>query len=364
MDGVRGSRALFVACALLIACALLAAVTRPAVDDIAGAGVDTTPTTRSSTTSSSTSTSTSTSSSVVATTDTTTAAPGTSTTEAPLATDAPPVTEAPTTAAPNPVLSSGRCGGRTLPNPTGGTWQCTLSEEFEGTSLNSDIWVAQTTKKSGFHSGAECFVDDPKNIAISDGTLKLTARVEAAPFTCPDKGEPYQTQVTSGMVMTYGKWAQQYGRFEIRAKMPAVKVQGLQTALWMWPVDATRYGPWPASGEIDIAEWYSNRPEYVVPYFHYLGGEALDFDGATNQYCKVGAVEEWHTYTLEWYPGRLTTLYDGTPCLTITPPAHPFHHPFTIALTQALGVGKRNSYVPGATPLPATTEIDYVRAWR
>jgi hypothetical protein len=34
-----------------------------------------------------------------------------------------------------------------------------------------------------------------------------------------------------------------------------------------------------------------------------------------------------------------------------------------IALTQELGIGG-NAFNPASTPLPATTEVDYVRVWR
>lgn len=338
------------AVSVLLVAALLAAITRPTVAEESEARLETTPTSSPRTTTSTTSSPSTTALAVPANSGT--APRSTTTTET-------PTTEAPTTtAAPSPP-SSGRCAS--LPKAGGGQWQCTLSEEFDGTALNSSIWSVQTTVKSGFHSGQECFVDHPDNVSVSDGTLKLTAQREPAPFTCARKNKPYTTQWTSGMVMTYGKWSQLYGRFEIRAKMPTAKAKGLQTALWMWPVDPFRYGPWPASGEIDIAEWYSNRPGYVIPYIHYLGGEAT---GATSWYCKVDPPEDWHSYTLEWSPQRLTILYDGAVCLSITPPVHPFHQPFTIALTQALGIGEKNLFDPATTPLPATTEIDYVRAWR
>ena len=42
--------------------------------------------------------------------------------------------------------------------------------------------------------------------------------------------------------------------------------------------------------------------------------------------------------------------------------SQPFDHPFMIALTQALGVAGNS--VTSATPLPATTQIDYVRVWK
>ena len=34
-----------------------------------------------------------------------------------------------------------------------------------------------------------------------------------------------------------------------------------------------------------------------------------------------------------------------------------------VALTQALGIGS-NAFDPATTPLPATTQIDYVHVWK
>ena len=57
--------------------------------------------------------------------------------------------------------------------------------------------------------------------------------------------------------MTRGKKSIKYGRVEVVAKMP----QGdwLWPAIWMMPEDSV-YGPWPNSGEIDIAESKGNSP--------------------------------------------------------------------------------------------------------
>ena len=42
---------------------------------------------------------------------------------------------------------------------------------------------------------------------------------------------------------------------------------------------------------------------------------------------------------------------------------YPFDQPFFVALTQALGVDT-NVFNPATTPLPATTQVDYVRVWK
>ncbi|KAJ7505616.1 concanavalin A-like lectin/glucanase domain-containing protein [Mycena galericulata] len=98
-----------------------------------------------------------------------------------------------------------------------------------------------------------------------------------------------------------------YGRVEVRAKMP----QGdwLWPAIWMLPVTNT-YGPWPASGEIDIVESRGNGIEYTYRGANYVQG-ALNW-GPTPSLNGVGHSYSWwttrrdkfssgfHTYALEW----------------------------------------------------------------
>jgi beta-glucanase (GH16 family) len=265
---------------------------------------------------------------------------------------------------PDPVPADA-CGTR-IAKSTGGYWACSFSDDFDGTSLDLNRWIPQRTDTSGYLNGPNaCFVDSPNNVSVSSGTLKLTAREESAPFDC---GGGLTTRYTSGMVSTaLGRFSQTYGRFEVRAKISSARVKGLQSSLWLWPVDSTRYGPYPASGEIDIAEMFSNYSDRAIPYIHY--DEAAPDLNVTNTSCMISDLAAFHTYTLEWTASSMKISYDGKTCLVhswipespLSKP-QPFDQPFFIALTQALGVGT-NEFDPETTPLPATTAVDYVRAW-
>ena len=261
------------------------------------------------------------------------------------------------------------CGKGTIPKATGGTWQCSFSDDFDGTSLDRGKWVPQRTDNSGYMSGpSACFVDDPDNVSVSGGNLRLTARQEPGWFWCSAGWLGFPTAWTSGMVTTYRKFSQAYGRYEIRARVSPTSVPGLHTAFWLFPVDMNRYGPWPASGEIDIAELYSAYPDRAIPYIHYK--PAAPDPNVTNNHCLLSNPSDFHTYVAEWTPTSIKIIYDGQTCLVddwspappLTKP-QPFDQPFFVALTQALGVGN-NSFGPGITPLPATTEVDYVHVWK
>jgi beta-glucanase (GH16 family) len=256
------------------------------------------------------------------------------------------------------------CDGRHPLKPGGGRYQCTFDDEFNGTGLDGTKWWALTTASTGFHSGAECFIADPNNISVSGGVLNLTVRKEAAPFFCATPTGGYLTQYTSGTVNTLGRFSQVYGRFEIRASFPAATVAGLQSSLWLLST-TNKYGKWPTTGEIDIAEAYSSYPDRVIPYIHYTPAAPDPY--VTNNYCKI-TPGQFHTYAAQWTPSTITITFDGKTCVSdswnpappLVKPA-PFDQPFLLALTQALGVNA--NAVTADTPLPATTQVDYVRVW-
>jgi beta-glucanase (GH16 family) len=258
------------------------------------------------------------------------------------------------------------CGGV---GPTGlsGSWTCTFDDEFDGTSLDTTKWVPQVTATSGYTSGrTACFVNSPNNISVANGDLQLTALETAQPFTCTDPAGSFPTQETSGMVSTYGLFNQTYGAFEVRAQLPPSIIKGLQETFWLYPQNETEYGRWPDSGEIDFGEFYSLYPTLDIPYIHY--NEAAKDPNVTAYDCII-VPGTFNTYTVDWTPGNITVLYNGIPCVndTYNPAApltspQPFDQPFFISLTQALGVAP-NAYTAGLTQLPATTTIDYVRAW-
>lgn len=263
------------------------------------------------------------------------------------------------------TAATGPSCGASVPKPGGGYWRCTFSDDFKGSTLDPAKWKVQTTAASGFQVNRECHVASPRNVSVGAGVLRLTVRREAAPFTCVAGGSSWTTQYTAGTVMTWNRFDQAYGRFEFRAAFPASTQPGLHSNLWLYHRHNT-YGAGRVSGEIDVAEWFSQTPNQVYPSLHYEGRVPAN-DTAWN--CFVGAPGGYHKYVLEWTPTQMRFLYDGRLCFTRSwaPAAplvapQPFDHPFFVILTQALG-GGHNAPVAGTT-LPATTRVDYVRVWR
>jgi beta-glucanase (GH16 family) len=252
------------------------------------------------------------------------------------------------------------CGAK-VTKATGGYWSCTLAENFSATTLNTKVWTGITQPGSG----ELCALARPETIALASGVLRLSA-VKTADhgLECPVRPDGTRGSYAGSWLSTYYRWGQQYGRFEARIRSQAATAPGLHEAFWLWPdVRYTSDRPWPASGEIDIAETFSSHPDLAVPFLHYTaddnGGSVPGLNTAFDCYAPRG---QWHTYVLEWTADKLTILVDGKTCLVNTDGASSFRKPFIINLTQTLGGGP-NLY-DGRVPLPATMEVDYVKVWK
>lgn len=265
------------------------------------------------------------------------------------------------------------CGGDDPVKPDGSPWVCTYSDEFDTGKLNRRFWAVQKTESSGFTTGTKsryaCAVDSPQTVAVEDGTLELSLVELPEVRKC---GRGRSSKFAFGQVMHFQTYSQTYGKYEVRAKIPDLRVPGAQQSFWLWPKKNT-YGVWPASGEIDFAEMYSSLPGLDRPFIHYLPGAT---EGGTNQNvthadCKIN-IGEYNTYGVEWEPRRITVLLNGEVCFIndyssvaagFQGKNSPFDKPFYLALNQAMGtVG--NEYDADLVPETVTTQIDYVRIWK
>ncbi len=268
-------------------------------------------------------------------------------------------------------VETAACGATVLKRD-GSPWECTLVENFDGTSLDRSLWVPQRTEQTGWNNSEECVVDDPDHLEVSDGTLKIHTRKAAEPFTCKSPFGDFTAEYKTASISTWSTFTQAYGRFEFRAKMPDVKVPGIHSALWMWPENDQKYGPWPHSGEIDIAEFYSAYPDRSIPMLHYDGpmeglSGALD-SGRTNYWCTYDP-SQWTTYVAEWTTWGITISYGDQVCLRhewnpLAPltGSQPFDQPFMLAISQGLGL--QGNARTAETPDLATLEVDWVKVWK
>jgi Glycosyl hydrolases family 16 len=256
-------------------------------------------------------------------------------------------TTAPVTADPTARLEPDACGPKTR-KPNGKPWRCTFADDFTGKKL-AKHWV-EHPEKVPLGPGASC--KKRKNVKVRHGQLQLTVSRTTSVLGC---------QFHVGAVTTYRMFSQKYGRFQARIKARGTKERGLQEAFWLWPDD--RYNKekdYPASGEIDISETYSQFPELSVPFLHYRKKQP-DPSPQTAQDCK-STRGKWHTYTLLWGPERLEIKVDGKTCLINTSANRAFKKRYIICLSALNGV--RGNGVSSETPLPSTMRVDWVKVWK
>ena len=245
------------------------------------------------------------------------------------------------------AMAGDACGPKTK-KPNGKPWRCTFADDFKGSKL-SKFWI-QHPEKRPLGPGGGC--KKRKNVKVWNGQLQLSVNRTGNSFGCL-----YHV----GQVTTYHQFSQKYGRFQARIKARGTKERGLQEAFWLWPDDRyNKVKTYPASGEIDISETYSQFPDLSVPFLHYRK-KLTDREPQTARDCK-SVRGKWHIYTLLWGPERIEIKVDGKTCLVNKSGNSAFKKRYIIALSALNGL--RGNRVFPETPLPSTMRVDWVRVWR
>lgn len=134
------------------------------------------------------------------------------------------------------------------------------------------------------------------------------------------------TNVTNGTIVNPVKSARistkagakiKFGRVEVEAKLP--DGDWLWPAIWMLPVNNT-YGPWPASGEIDIMEGRGNNWTYpqggnnIVSSTIHWGPDADNDGWYVNNHKRQALHTSWssgfHIFGVEWNEKYMFTYID------------------------------------------------------
>lgn len=160
---------------------------------------------------------------------------------------------------------------------------------------------------------------------------------------------------TSARLDTRNHFTFCYGKLVIRAKLPVG--QGLWPAIWLMPQDYA-YGPWPASGELDILEARGRLPRQIAGTLHY--GKDLDskvVEEFTHELAD-GTISQFRDYGLEWSADSIRWLVDGH-CFAERrlEPGMPFDQPFYLILNLALGGWYDNNVAVDEDSLPGVMTV-------
>lgn len=284
------------------------------------------------------------------------------------------------------------CLAATAAAEPAGRWEMVWADEFDGGAVDRSKWSFAEDCWGGGNNERQCYVDDPANAVVANGLLTITARAGAksGPAIPVDQRKPGAAVPTttkpfqSAKLLTRGKAAWTYGRFRIRARLP--HGQGTWPAIWMLP-EQDLYGPWAASGEIDIMEVVnlgarcpecaSGTEDRLLGTLHFGGrppANRLKGDEVATPAILDGG---FHDYELLWTPERMVWTIDGkrfaerarsewsTTGSTVA--GAPFDQQFHLILNLAVGGGlpeSRGLKTVDPNVFPARFEVDYVRVWQ
>ncbi len=240
-----------------------------------------------------------------------------------------------------------------VPAPAG--WTLAFSDEFETAgSLDPAKWGYDL----GYIANDEkqYYTSRSENVRAEAGSLVIEARKEAY------QGYAY----TSARVITRGRFEFQYGRVEVRAKLPAGR--GSWPAIWMLGTSIQQTG-WPACGEIDVMENVGFDPlrihasVHTAAYNHTIGTQK------TASVSIASPSDDFHVYAMEWYPDHIDVFVDGQNYFTFRNEGTgsrtwPFDKPQYLLLNLAIGGSWGGQQGIDDALFPKRFLVDYVRVYR
>lgn len=231
------------------------------------------------------------------------------------------------------------------------------NEDFDGSSVDEERY--------NFEIGDGCpnicgwgndelqnYTNEQKNVKLENGIMTITAIQEDV------------LSFTSARLQTKDKVEFQFGRIDVRAKLP--KGQGLWPAIWMLGANIDEVG-WPACGEIDIMELVGHKPNQVVGTAHWgEPGQSSTFQSSTFTQAEDFS-DGFHVFTLVWELNKMTWYVDERKFHTIerenVNAQWRFNQPFFFVFNIAVG-GRYPGNPDETTVFPQTMEMDYIRVFQ
>ncbi len=228
---------------------------------------------------------------------------------------------------------------------TASGWQMVFSDDFNGSSLDEQKWTSAYPWGRSRKSVGEEQWYAPDAFKVTNGKLQISAR--------RTPGAIHNNEVfdySSGLISSHKSFTTQYGRFEIRAKMP--RGQGLWPAFWLLPITTE----WPP--EIDVFEALGHEPDIVHMHAHWEEGGKHRDSGET--YQGPDFTQEFHTFAVEWSPEKIVWLVDGVKRHELAGKSP--NEPMYLLANMAVG-GNYPGSPDASTPFPASFDIDYIRVY-
>ncbi len=236
----------------------------------------------------------------------------------------------------------------------GETSSATWSEEFNYHGvIDSNIWTHEIGNGDwGWGNGeSQYYTSSLNNCIVEDGVLKISAKRENIAGY----------EFSSARIVSRDKFEFQYGRVDIRAKLPTGV--GTWPALWLLGSNHYEIG-WPECGEIDIMEHWGHDPTVIAGSIHTPMSHGDTWTKGTINVSDYH--EEFHIYSVDWNENRIQFFVDDVLYYTYAPsPKDLENWPFDQEMFFILNVAMGGSWFDIDPEFSESTmEVDYIRIYQ
>jgi len=236
------------------------------------------------------------------------------------------------------------------------------SDEFSGAGpLDASKWMYDTGGGGWGNNELENYTTSTDNVTQNGGNLVIQAQ----------RQNLGNNAYTSGRVLTKGKQNFQFGRIDVRAKLPQGK--GVWPAIWMLGSDIDQNN-WPKCGEIDMMELRGQAPTEILTTMHFADNAGSHAQAGIDHVKLPGGAnfaDDFHLYSVVRSKDQIRFFLDDKLYYTFTSSNvgsynYPFNNNFFVVLNVAVGgdfLGAGGN--PDASSVfPQQMQVDYVRYYQ
>lgn len=245
--------------------------------------------------------------------------------------------------------------GDKLPVGFTGNFEMIWADEFDGSSLNLNIWepnwlAGNDTAITKPINSKEIACFDPKQVKVANGVLRIDAIDKDQRAT---DGKTYS--YTSGCVTSQKakEWTPPI-IIEFRCKMHCGSNKNRPNnwpAVWL----NGHHTDWPNKGENDVMESLTSS---VCAHYHALADNGSEVNWGSNDLDNADYTQ-WHTFACEWTKDKVEYRYDGKVVGTLSGADKICTEPNYMVIN--LGI---SDSVGGPKVIPSWFEVDHVRVWK
>ncbi|HKJ67748.1 MAG TPA: glycoside hydrolase family 16 protein [bacterium] len=235
-------------------------------------------------------------------------------------------------------------------------WELVWSDEFEHEGLPDQ---AKWGYEVGYIRNNELQYYTEKrleNARVEDGILIIEARRDNW------QGHEY----TSASLRTRNTATWQYGRIEVKARLPTGT--GMWPAVWMLGMNIDEVG-WPECGEIDIMENVGFEPDRIHANIHTEAYNHVKGTNKGNSIVVSAPYDNYHLYAIEWTADKIGFFVDEQQYFAFEnegagDAVWPFDQPFYLIINAAIGGGWGGQQGVDDSIFPQQYFVEYVRVYK